>query len=317
MCRIFIGTMAGWLIALGWPGRLAAGPIFVPNASFESPLTSFVSGNISVSVNIDYWQKSPQPAWYTDGDSFPWADETGIFKNTPTNSPDHIDNINGTAAMWLFAVPTVGVFQDYNTTDANHSAPTHNFNATFDAGQSYQLAVGVIGGGGGMLPGETMDISLYYRDNSNNMVTVGDTTITNDPSTFLTTTHFVNFLLTVPTVKPSDAWAGKNIGIQLASTVSPTVSTNDEGGYWDLDNVRLTSFVSPTIISPVWTNRQFQFTLQSDPGVGIEILATTNAMLALSNWTSLGMVTNQTGALQFADTNANAGRRFYQARQVK
>jgi hypothetical protein len=286
--------MAGWLLATGWAGRLAAGPIYVPNASFESPATTYVS------VTIDDWEKSPQPAWYDDSSGFLWVDETGIFLNTPVGTGNHIDNMDGNQAMWLFAVPSVAVFQD-------------NFNAIYQAGQSYQLTVAVIGGGGGMLPGDTLDITLYYLDNMSNMVTVADTTVTNDPNTFPVTTHFVDFQTTLPTVKATDAWAGQNIGIQLASTVS----SNNEGGYWDLDNVRLVSFISPSMISPVWTNGQFQFTLQSDPGAGVEILSSTNATLPLSEWNCLGLVTNLTGSLPFVDTNAITGQRFYQARQLK
>jgi hypothetical protein len=294
MSRFFKAFMAGWLLAIGVSGRLAAGPIYVPNASFESPTTAYVS------VAIADWQKSPQPAWYDDSSGFLWVDETGLFLNTPVGAGNHIDNLEGDQAMWLFAVPTVAVFQD-------------NFSAIFQAGQSYQLTIGVIGGGGGMLPGDTVDISLYYRDHMSNMVTVANTTITNDPNKFPVTTHFVDFLTTLPTVKATDPWAGQNIGIQLASTVS----SNNEGGYWDLDNVRLVSFLSPSIISPVWINGQFQFTLQSDPGASVEILCSTNATLPLSKWSSLGMVTNLSGALPFMDTNAITGQRFYQARQLK
>jgi hypothetical protein len=40
----------------------------------------------------------------------------------------------------------------------------------------------------------------------------------------------------VPAVKPGDAWAGQNIGIQLESIVDPSLI----GGVWDVDNIRLT-----------------------------------------------------------------------------
>lgn len=55
--------------------------------------------------------------------------------------------------------------------------------------------------------------------------------------------------------------------------------------------------------------------MESDPGP-FEILAGTDLTLTASNWTSLGMVTNQTGAATFTDTNPNPARRFYRARSV-
>jgi hypothetical protein len=42
----------------------------------------------------------------------------------------------------------------------------------------------------------------------------------------------VDFSLTLPTVKPTDPWAGKNIGIAFRTAGAA-------GKYWDLDHVRL------------------------------------------------------------------------------
>ena len=52
-----------------------------------------------------------------------------------------------------------------------------------------------------------------------------------------------------------------------------TVATNLQGGYWDLDNVRLASILEPVLLDPVCTNGQFQFTLRSEPGLRFEILS--------------------------------------------
>jgi hypothetical protein len=73
---------------------------------------------------------------------------TGIFKNSPTNSSDHIDNCDGDQAIWLFAVPEVALFQDNNSVDWDDPAPTHAFDAKFEIGKSYQLTVGLLGGRG-------------------------------------------------------------------------------------------------------------------------------------------------------------------------
>ena len=141
-------------------------------------------------------------------------------------------------------------------------------------------------------------------------MTVASTTITNTRSPFPTTTHFTDFNVRVLPVKATDAWAGKHIGIQLASTVGFDL----QGGYWDVDDVRLKVVHEPILTGLGVTNSQFQFTLQSAPG-RFEIVASTNIALPSSSWTSLGTVTNYTGGVSFADTNTNFGSRFYQARQ--
>jgi hypothetical protein len=289
-------------ISLATSQRLPGQVIFIPNGSFESPTTSFVS------INIDNWQKTPKPADYIEGGGSLWTQLTGIFQNTPTNSSDHIDNCDGNQALWLFVVPEVGLFQDYGSVDWNDTAPTHAFNATYEVGKSYHLTVGVIGTGGQMLQGASLQLSLYYRDALSNMVTVAATGITNSSDIFSNNTHLIDFDVNVPIVKPLDAWAGQNIGIQFLSTVD----TNLQGGYWDLDNVRL--IAGPALINPVWTNGQFEAALRSSPGLNFEILASDNLGSPLSNWNSLGVVSNASGTIQFSDATANQSQRFYRAR---
>ena len=252
------------------------------------------------------------PDSYAQGGPYTWDQLTGVFMNTSVTSADHIDNCDGNQAMWMFAVPEVGVFQDYNTIDWAHATPTHDFNAAFEAGKSYRLAIGVIGGGGGMLPGASLEVSLYYRDAVSNIVIVAAVNITNSPVIFSNNTHLVDFNVDVPPVRPEQAWAGQNIGIRMLSTVS----SNLEGGYWDLDNVRLSSTLEPVLANPVRTNGQFKFTLRSEAGLRFEILAATNSSQPISNWTSLGTLTNLTGATLFSDAAANLNCRFYRARQL-
>jgi len=132
------------LLACVWTlgtGKLQA-DTWVPNSSFESPATPFVN------THVDSWQKSAKPDWYEENGAYTWEQLTGVFKNTPDTSPDHIDNCDGQQAMWMFVVPEVAIFQDYSTLDWNDVEPTHDFNVRFEPGKSYQLTVGVIGGGG-------------------------------------------------------------------------------------------------------------------------------------------------------------------------
>jgi hypothetical protein len=301
--RLKIAVLAGIGLAAS-TGVLRAATVSVPNASFESPTTGLAS------PHVDSWQKAPKPDWYTESGGFTWDQLAGVFTNQPVTASDYIDNCDGTQAGYMFAIPQVALFQDYNSIDWAHTNATHDFNAFFETGKAYTLTVGVIGGGGGMLPGASLDISLYYRDAASNMVPVATTSISNSPTIFSNNTHFIDFRVPLPAVKAADAWAGQHIGVQLLSTVS----SNLEGGYWDVDNVRLQSVTPPTLLGAAWTNGHFSFALQSEPGLGFEILASTNLTFPLSNWTSLGMVTNITGTVPFLDPAGDLGRRFYKAR---
>jgi len=287
-------------------GAVLAGPINVPNGSFESPATPFVS------LNFDSWQRTPQPAWWDENASGPWNNLTGIFKNTSPSSPDHIANCDGNQAAWLFANPEAGLFQDYDSVDWNDPEPAHAFDAKFEAGKSYRLSVGVIGGGYNMPAGSPLEASLYYRDAASNKVIVAATTITHSAAVFSSRTQLVYFEVTTAIVQTGDSWAGKQIGIQLLSTVSPEMA----GGYWDFDDVRLSSMQSPVLAASTVTNGHFQFTLRSEPGIAFEILASTNLALPPPSWMRLGTLTNETGTVTFVDTAGNFDQRFYQVRQV-
>lgn len=285
-----------------WTAPLQAGTIDIPNGSFESPVTTFAG------PQIDSWQQTPGWTSY----------ESGVFLNQA--GPYYIDHCDGTQAAFLFVETNqTAIFQDYDSTDWSNSVPTHAFNATYDVGKSYTLSVSVLGGTNveePMLEGTSLELGLYYRDSASNMVTVAATSITNSWALFSNASNaplFIDFQVLVPTVKASDPWAGQHIGVQL---LSPGVSTNLLGGYWDLDNVRLVSSVPTALLAPAWTNGQFAFTLQSEPGLSFEILASTNLALPISNWTSLETLTNVTGTVPFLDRATNLNRRFYRARQL-
>jgi len=111
-------------------------------------------------------------------------------------------------------------------------------------------------------------------------------------------------------VRSNDAWADQNIGIRFLSTVS----TNLQGGYWDLDNIRLLE--GPTLLNPIKTNYQFEAVLLGETGAAFEMLATTNSAWSIVEWMSLGTLTNSAGTIPFVDTNASFDQRFYRARQL-
>jgi hypothetical protein len=254
---------------------------------------------------MDSWQKSAKPDWYDEGGgAFLWTQLTGEFTNTPAGAFNHIDNMDGGQGAWMFVIPEVAIFQDYDF-------PTnHAFNRTYEVGKSYHLTVGVIGTGGNMQIGATFEVALYYRDSASNMVVVAATSVTNVPTVFSNNTHFVDFHADSAFVKPSDSWAGRHIGVRFLSTIT---DTNLEGGYWDLDNARLTSTSAPTLSNPVWTNGQLSFTVRSEPGMTLEVQKSTNTDSAVV-WSGIGFVTNGSGTASFTDTNASSGQCYYRTR---
>ena len=286
---------------------LHAGTIQVPNGSFESPTTTYVR------INVDSWQKTPKPDWYVEDGSFLWSQLVGIFKNQQDST--FIDNCDGTQAIWLFAVPEAGFFQDYESVEGTNTVPSHDFDATFQVGKAYRMTVGLLVGrnaGTPMLEGVTLDMSLYYRDALSNRVSVATTVVTNLYSVFTNGNHFLDREVNLPVVKPDDPWAGKHIGIQFISTVI----SNMQGGYWDLDNVRLVEITPAELTANAWTNNQFHLTLTGETNAVFEILASTNATLSVTNWTALATVTNTTGTVPFVDTSGMFEQRWYQARQL-
>jgi len=210
-------------VLAGRANGLYADTIYVPNASFESPEVLFAS------PSINSWQEAAKPLWYEESGGYTWTQLTGVFLNVPPNDASHIDNCDGNQALWLFALPEVELFQDLND--------------VFEVGYDYNLTVGIIAGGGGMVDGVSMEIRLYYRDGEDTKITVGATTCTYDAD-LGHVRHFVDVELDIPPVHESDPWAGKNIGVQLVSTLilaDLDPETGKAGGFWDMDNIRLSS----------------------------------------------------------------------------
>ncbi len=307
------GAILGLALGLSYIASIQAGDILVPNPSFESPLVPPVVPYAD--TNVDYWQKSSQPVWYdpSQNSGAPWDSLVGQFFNVPFPGL-FIDNCDGNQAAFLFAVPEVALFQDYDSVYGTNTTPSHAFNAKFNAGSSYDLAVALIGGGGGMKPGATLMLSLYYRDASSNMVVVASTTVTNSSDLFPTNTHFVDFSVHVPVVGNGDPWTGQHIGVQLLSTTGFDLA----GGYWDLDNIRLTETPAPLVSLRELglSQNQISFTALSQPGVRFEVQASTSISAPSAAWTTIGTFTNFEGATVFTDSTTNSSRRYYRTRQL-
>jgi hypothetical protein len=279
-----------------------AASVAVPNYSFENPPTAFADTNI-----VD-WVKSPTPFWYDETANGPWAQLTGVFANSPPDSPnnDHIVNCDGNQGAFLFALPGVALFQD------QAAATNSTFNPTFDVNKAYDLTVGVIGNGGGMSNGVTLQLWIYYRDASSNMIPIAATTVTNSDTQFPDRNHFIDFTAHLPIVQATDPWAGKNIGVEIISTVDFSLA----GGYWDLDNVRLISSQKPALSRTAASNNQLTFTVSGEPGAHLQILSSTDISLASTNWTTVATLTNDTGTVSITNSITANPARFYQALQV-
>lgn len=195
----------------------AAAPV-VLNPSFENPA---VPAGFPASTFVDSWQKAPDPG-FPPGQ---WDQLAGIFPNAPSGDPRHIDNADGSQVAFLFAVQGVSLSQQLSS--------------AFETGLGYELTVG-LRGGGALTPGTTFEVGLFYLDGAN-PVTVTKTVVT-ATAEFTTTTQLFDFSVSVPAVQGTDAWAGKNIGVQLLSA-----SNNGAPGiaYWEADNVRLSAVPEP------------------------------------------------------------------------
>ncbi len=281
------------LLGLPSPGE----PVPVPNGSFESPAITFAD------PRIDVWIKSPKPVWYDESGGFTWDQLTGIFDNPPEGSADYKIGADGEQAGFLSAVPEVALSQELPST-------------VFEPGRTYTLTVGLVGGGGGMVPGVSLELAFFYRTTEGTVATVASTTVTHDLTVFPDRTRFRDFNLATPPVTAGDAWAGKPVGIRLASTVRPDLA----GGYWDIENVRLDRSASagdaPSLRNPARSGNGFTFEIVSRPGAKLEVLSTTQVQAAGSTWDVVGAVTNATGTLTFEHADPGAGPRFYQARVV-
>lgn len=213
---------AGLAALLPFGAALEAADLSVPNGSFEEPATTFVD------TRIDLWSKTPQPEWFDPATTggITWDQLTGVFANTAPDQPNHIDNLDGNQALFLFSLPQVGISQ----------VLTHP-EARFEPGFSYTLTVGLLGGG--EIPeGNTLQLGLFYLDGANNPVSVGATTVTYTAAEFPTITHLIDRSAQTTVIQAGDAAAGQPIGISL-------VSTGTGVGYWDLDHVRLSATAVP------------------------------------------------------------------------
>jgi hypothetical protein len=290
-----------------------AGTITVPNYSFEGPAVS-PTNTFFAQADLDSWQKTPQPVGFDPNTQGNWYAYSGEFLNSPYSGA-LIDNVDASQGCFLFTYPGSGIFQDYDSIGGtNSSVPTHAFNATFTAGKYYKLTTGFTVSFYQPPPqGASIAMQLYYRDALGKIVVVASTNIINSTNVFNPVLHLYDFSVQTPVVTASNAWAGKKIGIQFIYSSDLAHA----GGYFDFDNVRLVETIATQLTNPLRTNGQFTFNIVSEPGLGFQVLTSTNITSAYSNWTVLGTVSNITGTLPIAHVvNTNSPRRFYSVKQL-
>lgn len=186
-----------------------AGSILIPNHSFEVPT---IDPNENPFLAIAF-----APAWTEDDiDPENLSRNTGIFRNTPADSNDHLINPDGDQLAFL------GGYQG--------NALWQYLPETYQEGKSYRLTVGVCVSMRIPPPqGTSLTLAFHYLYGSAMPVDIAAIQVPAPPSTSRT---LEDFSVTLPTVQAGDPWLGKNIGIAIRGT-------GMAGGFWDLDNVRL------------------------------------------------------------------------------
>lgn len=196
-----------------------ANSIPIVNASFELPL---VDPNAFPALPyVDGWTEIDID---TEGST-----NTGVFPNTGTNSPDHIINTDGNQLAYIGSQHGNEIDQDLNS--------------TYRTGYAYRMTIAVCISSlfppSQVEPVDTIEFALYYRDPNDPNETIDIVTQTIQ-ATGLISTQLKDFSVFLPTVASNSDWTGRKIGIAIRATGAA-------GGFWDLDNVRLTELTPISI----------------------------------------------------------------------
>jgi hypothetical protein len=212
MCVLKIRKLAAVLLlillscAVGWCGSIEIG-----NASFEYPVIDPCTNPYLAIPMVPLWTE-------LDVDPEGQSRNTGIFLNIPADVNTYITNANGQQLAFLCSQQGNALLQDLS--------------AIYVAGKKYRLTVGVCSSyWSPLLSTAILNLALYYIDGN----VRSDVAVAEIAATDLTATTLVDFSVIAPTVRSSDAWAGKNIGVAIRAT-------GELGRFWDIDNVRLNEF---------------------------------------------------------------------------
>lgn len=193
-----------------------ASTIPVANHSFEFPVID-PNENPFLAIPV-------APFWILLDLDDEYGSNTGIFRNTPPDSPygDHIFNADGDQLAFLGSQTGNAFLQDLS--------------ASYEAGKGYRMTVEVCPSmrhpPAGADPNNALSLEFYYMNNEPNLVTLCSASV---PSTALTQNYLKTFSMTLPLVEADHPCVGQFIGIAIRADGAA-------GGYWDLDNVRVTEY---------------------------------------------------------------------------
>jgi len=225
---VFISLWAAW--------QVGAKPVPIENASFEAPMID--PNGFAATPTVDQWRE-------IDLDTY-MSTNTGVFVNTPVDSPDHIDNALGRQLAFLGSERGNALEQDLTT--------------SYQVGHAYRLTVAVAVSAmfppSDANPADTLELVLFY-DDGNEPVDIVTKSL---PAADLSSTTLRDVSVVLPGVQPGDPWADQVIGIALRAA-------GQAGGFWDLDNVRLEEY--PSVSVPV-ANASFESPVVDPCGFGAD-----------------------------------------------
>ena len=202
-----VAVCLGVLVLCG--AGVQADAIPVANHSFEV---------VEIDPVLNPYGAIPLISMWTELDVDANSQSTGVFRNTSPDSSDHIINADGSQLAFL------GSFQGNSISQYTASK--------YQAGKRYQLTVAVCVSDSAPPVGQNPLMLEFLYWGVFEPITIASVPVL---PTGLTSTSLQDFTLDLPTVEPMDPWSGQNIGIAIRAT-------GVEGGFWDLDNVRLMEY---------------------------------------------------------------------------
>jgi hypothetical protein len=199
-----------------WAAAPVSISIPVANASFEAPVVD--PNGFGAWPFADGWLE-------LDLDTVT-SSNTGVFLNTPIGSPDRMVNAEGGQLAFLSSQRGNSLEQDLRTV----CRVGCDYRLTVGVGVSARFPPSVAS------PADALEIVLYYLDGNEPRDIVHRTVEPNG----LSSTQLQDFSVILPAVRAEDAWAGKTIGVAIRAA-------GKAGGFWDLDNVRLTESMPVSI----------------------------------------------------------------------
>jgi hypothetical protein len=182
--------------------------LVVANASFELPVLD-VNAFDAVPV-VDDWVE-------LDVDRLA-SQHTGVFRNSPADTPGHIINAHGHQLAFLGSEVGNGLVQEVNE--------------TYLAGSVYRLTAAVAISERfppcAAEPLDLLELSFYYS-NGDEAVEIVQRAI---DANGLSSSMLKDISVYLPTVSTGDPWMNQPIGIALRAI-------GDAGGFWDIDHIRL------------------------------------------------------------------------------